>query len=41
LGESEPPTFANPFLSLHETVTIDILVFTKRKWPTEMKDAEK
>jgi hypothetical protein len=40
VGESIPPAFANPFHSPLET-DIDILVFTQKKGPIEMKDVEK
>jgi hypothetical protein len=40
VGESIPPTFPNPFYSPPET-GIDILVFTQKEWPIEIKDVEK
>jgi hypothetical protein len=40
VGESIPPPFPSPFSSPFET-DIDILVFTQKKWPIEMKDVEK
>jgi hypothetical protein len=40
VGESIPPAFPNPFHSPPQT-DIDILVFTQKKRPIEMKDVEK
>jgi hypothetical protein len=40
MGESIPPAFLSPTSSSADT-DIDILVFTQKEWPIEIKDVEK